>query len=298
MSLTIVSLDNIVVENKDVIGENPLWNPVEKMLYWADIIKGSIYRYDPKSGRHEEYYKGETFGGFCFQKDGSLLLFGENGSVKKLKDSKLTTIIEEIPAERGTRFNDVIADPAGRVYCGTVPHGAQKEVPKGETELAHIYCLDIDGSITKLIDVGISNGFGFTPNQKQMYYTDTLAREVLLADYDKETGNLKNHSVFVKNPSFMGLPDGMTVDKEGYVWIAYWDGGCLVRYTPEGEEDLRFQFPAKKVTSIIFGGENYQDIYVTTGGGDKKEEGDGAGALFRLDLGIQGVPEFLSKIVL
>lgn len=91
----------------------------------------------------------------------------------------------------------------------------------------------------------------------------------------------------------------MTVDAEGYVWSARWDGGCLVRYTPDGTEDRRIDFPAKKVSSVVFGGEDYTDIYVTTAGGNKKEiEGSGAGALFRLNFGIQGVPEFSSKIAL
>jgi D-xylono/L-arabinono-1,4-lactonase len=89
----------------------------------------------------------------------------------------------------------------------------------------------------------------------------------------------------------------MTVDAEGYIWSARWDGGCLVRYAPDGTEDLRITFPAKKVSCVIFGGDDYTDMYVTTAGGQNKaEEGSGAGALFRLNLGIKGVPEFRSRI--
>ena len=91
----------------------------------------------------------------------------------------------------------------------------------------------------------------------------------------------------------------MKVDVEGYVWSARWDGGCLVRYAPDGREVLRISFPARKVSSVTFGGTDYADIYVTTAGGDDKaQEGPGAGALFRLNLGIQGVPEFPSRIAL
>jgi len=89
----------------------------------------------------------------------------------------------------------------------------------------------------------------------------------------------------------------MTVDAEGYVWSARWDGGCLVRYTLDGTEDRRVRFPARKVSSVTFGGEDYTDLYVTTAGGDNKaQEGPGAGALFRLRLGVRGVPEFPSRI--
>ena len=94
-----------------------------------------------------------------------------------------------------------------------------------------------------------------------------------------------------------GIPDGMTVDAQGYVWSARWDGGCLVRYAPDGTEERRIAFPARKVSSATFGGEGYADIYVTTAGGDRKEtEGEGAGALFRIPPGIRGVEEFYSRV--
>ena len=89
----------------------------------------------------------------------------------------------------------------------------------------------------------------------------------------------------------------MTVDAEGCVWSARWDGWCLVRYAPDGTELQRIKFPAKKVSSVIFGGPDYTDMYVTTAGGNNKaENGPGAGALFRLRLGIQGVPEYVSRV--
>jgi D-xylonolactonase len=93
------------------------------------------------------------------------------------------------------------------------------------------------------------------------------------------------------------MPDGMTVDAQGYVWSARWDGGCLVRYTSDGVLERRIDFPAKKVSSVTFAGPDYTDIYITTAGGDNKAvEGTGAGALFRLNLGIPGVPEFPSRV--
>jgi D-xylonolactonase len=148
-----------------------------------------------------------------------------------------------------------------------------------------------------LDDVDISNGMGFTPDRKQMYYTDTPKREIYLFDYDQDTGDITSRRVFVRTPEGEGMPDGMTVDAEGYIWSARWDGSCLVRYSPDGREDRRIEFPAKKVSSVIFGGEDYTDMYVTTAGGDNKtEEGSGAGALFRINVGIRGVPEFPSQI--
>jgi D-xylonolactonase len=279
----------IVADHKSVVGECPLWNPFDNKLYWIDIPKGSILRYDPETGNYEEFYTGEVIGGFTIQEDGALLLFLERGAVKILKDGEATTVINKISEELDTRFNDVIADPEGRVFCGTMPAKDHK---------ARLYRLDADGSITRILDgIGISNGMGFTPDRKQMYFTDSPGGKIYQFEYDQKTGEIKNQRVFVTVSDSEGVPDGMTVDKEGCIWSARWDGGCLIRYKPDGKEDLRIQFPVKKISSVTFGGKNYRDIYVTTAGGDKREEeGSGAGALFYLNLDIQGLPEYLSKI--
>jgi len=273
------------------VGEGPLWHPDEKRLYWVDIPNGRLFRYDPVTGQHEMCYEGRPIGGFTIQADGALLLFQDKGTVTLWRDGEMETLIEDIPAERETRFNDVIADPAGRVFCGTMPTPERS---------GRLYRLDPDGTLTEVVDgVGVSNGLGFTPNRKQMYYTDTTKHVIYLFDYDEVSGEISNRRDFVRVPQVEGEghPDGMTVDAEGYVWGARWDGGCLVRYAPDGAEVQRVTFPAKKVSCPTFGGEDYTDIYITTANIQGKEiEGPGAGALFRVNLGIKGVPEFRSKI--
>jgi D-xylonolactonase len=280
----------LIADYECVVGEGPLWHPGEGRLYWVDIHNGRIFRYSLTTGKHERCYEGEVVGGFTIQEDGALLLFMAKGAVAIWREGKkLDYVIDEIPDERDSRFNDVIADPAGRVFCGTMPT---------KDRLGRLYRLEANGTPTKLLDgIGISNGMGFTPDRKKMYYTDSRKNEIYLFDYNQATGAITNQRLFVRTSEGGGIPDGMTVDKEGYVWSAMWDGGCLVRHTPDGALERRIEFPAKKVSSVTFGGRDYTDIYVTTAGGDnKKEEGAGAGALFRLRLGIQGVPEFPSKI--
>ena len=279
----------LVADYACVTGEGPMWHPMGKRVYWVDIPAGRMFRFDPATARHEQCYQGEQIGGFTVQADGALCLFMAHGAVRIWRDGFVRTILEEIPDEVTTRFNDVIADPMGRVFCGTMP---TKE------RLGRLYRLDPDGVLTLLLEgIGCSNGMGFTPDGKHMYYTDSTRHEIYLFDYDAPSGAIANQRLFVRTPSDQGLPDGMTVDAEWYVWSARWDGGCLVRYAPEGREVMRVRFPARKVSSVVFGGDNCTDMYVTTAGGNKKEqEGSGAGALFRLNLGIQGVPEFLSRI--
>lgn len=282
----------LIADYKCECGEGPLWHPMEKRVYWLDIVNPRMFWYDPATGHHEQFDVGRVVGGFTIQADGSLLLFMDRGTVATWKNGKLRTIVEDIPDERETRFNDVFADSAGRVFCGTMP---TKDRP------GRLYRLDRDGSIHMVLDgIGCSNGMGLTLDRKGLYYTDSEAYEIYLFDYDAATGDLSNKRIFVKHGKELGLPDGMTVDAQGYVWSAHWDGNCLIRYNPKGEEVARIQFPAKKVSSVIFGGDDYGDMYVTTAGGDNKPvEGEGAGALFRLRVpGVRGLPEYYSRILL
>ncbi len=279
----------LIADYACVVGEGPLWHAAERRLYWTDILAGRLYRYEPATGRHEQIYQGPQVGGFTVQADGALLLFLERGAIKTWREGKLETILEEIPDERASRFNDVIADPEGRVFCGTMP---------SPDRLGRLYRLDPDGTLFKILDgIGISNGMGFTPDLRQLYYTDSAKREIYVFDYNRATGNLTNQRVLIRTEEDLGIPDGMTVDAEGCLWSARWDGSMLVRYRPDGTEERRIQFPAKKVSCPTFGGPNFGDLYVTTAGGDKKNtDGPLAGALFRLRLGIKGVPEFVSRI--
>ncbi len=271
-------------------GEGPLWHPGEQRLYWVDIPAGRIFRYDPATGDHEQIYQGDVIGGFTIQEDGSLLLFGEKGAVRHWRDGRVTPVIEEIPGEEAGRFNDVIADPAGRVFCGTMPAGERA---------ARLYRLDTDGSLTTVLEgVGLSNGMGFSPDRSIFYFTDSNNRVIYRFNYDRESGELSNQQVFARIDQGDAVPDGMTVDAAGYIWSARWDGSRLVRYSPNGVEERVIEFPTKKVSSVTFGGPDYTDMYVTTAGGRNKDEnGTHAGALFRVRIdGIRGVPEFPSRI--
>jgi len=270
-------------------GENPLWHPLEKQLYWCDIPNGRIFRYDPASGTHEKCYEGRPVGGFTFQSDGSLLLFMDRGTIANWWDGELTEVGSEIEAERSSRFNDVIADPVGRVFCGTMSSDEKK---------GSLYRLDLDGTLHLVLnDIGCSNGMAFSPDQRSFYYTDSFAREIYIFDYNIEDGNISNQRIFARLAESEGLPDGATVDAEGHLWSAIWDGACVVRFLPDGRIDTKISLPTRKTSSLAFGGSDYTDIYVTTAGGNtKQEDGPQAGALFRLKTRTRGVPEFFSRI--
>lgn len=273
-------------------GENPLWHPTQRRLYWTDIPAGCLFRYDPVTGHSEQCYSGPPVGGFTIQADGALLLFMACGAIARWNDGQVDYLIDEIPAERDNRFNDVIADPLGRVFCGTV------STPAGERP-GRLYRLDTDGSLHCLLEgIGISNGMGFTPDHQHFYHTDSAARTIYQFKYHADTGALTHRQQWLRTPRRAGVPDGLTVDAQGYVWSARWDGSALYRYTSANVEQQRIAFPARKVSSLTFGGDDLCDIYVTTAlhGGSRLQEGPGAGGLFRLRLGIAGLPEFPSRI--
>merc|ERR1711964_895814 len=139
-----IKMVELIADYECITGENPMWHPLENRVYWLDIPTGRLFRYDPQSGEHENFFTHtEDIGGFTIQLDGSLLLFMARGAIGILQGNLISYIIDEIPEEKASRFNDVMADQEGRVFCGTMPQ---------EGKLGTLYRLDTDGSIHPLLD--------------------------------------------------------------------------------------------------------------------------------------------------
>lgn len=270
-------------------GEGPLWHPEEKKLYWTDIPNSKIFSYDPATNQTETFNTDMPVGGFTLHEDGRLLLFMAEGAVKLWHRDRMETMIDSLPEEHGNRFNDVIADPEGRIFCGVM------STPK---RAGRLYRLDPNGKISVIIEnTGTANGMGFSPDLKTMYFCDSGKSEIYAFDYNRQDGTLSNMRTIVKATPADGKPDGMTVDAEGLLWSARWNGYCLIRHKPDGTEIHRIKFPVKNISCVAFGGSDYTDMYVTTAGGhNTAENGPLAGSLFRLNIGIKGRPEFRSRI--
>ena len=178
-----------VADTRCRTGEGPLWHEREQRLYWVDIPEGRLYRYDPAAGAHEQVFQGEPIGGFTVQADGSLLLFMARGAIAVWREGQpLCPVVEEIPVERESRFNDVVADPEGRVFCGTMP---------GPDGGGRLYRLDRDGTLTELLDgVGLPNGMDFSPDGRLLYFVDSKAGTIWRFDYDRATGELAGRRPF------------------------------------------------------------------------------------------------------
>lgn len=276
------------------IAEAPLWHPEERRLYWVDAPAGRLFRLDPGSGAYELAYAGEPIGGLCLRSDGALLLFQARGAIRMWRRGHVRTLLEEIPEERATSFNDVIAAPGGRVLAGVMAVRG----PYGEVMRAgRLYRIERDLSRTLVLEgPTVPNGMGFAPGCATLYFSDSRAHEISRFDYDRSTGALTGRRCFVRTRAGEGRPDGLTVDDEGHVWSASWDGGCVVRYRPDGTEARRIPLPVRKVSSLAFGGDGYSDLFITTAGGGTNAEHPLAGAIFHIRPGVRGVPEFRSLL--
>ncbi|MGI9253056.1 MAG: SMP-30/gluconolactonase/LRE family protein [Thermomicrobiales bacterium] len=281
---------DLIAHEKCETTEGPLWHEDEQALYFLDIPPGKLFRHEPGTGETRLVHDaGEAVGGFTLQDDGAFLLFGNEGSIRLLKGGEVTTLRGSIEDEAGSRFNDVIADPDGRVFCGTMPHDKRP---------GRLYRLDTDGTLTLVLeDAGLSNGMGFSPELDAFYHTDSDKGTITRFDYHRRTGELSKPKVIVTVPAADGVPDGMAIDAIGTIWSGIWDGQNLVRFGPEGTVMEKVWFPARKVSSVTFGGEGYTDAYVTlAGGNDPDNEGGSAGAVYKADLGVAGRAPFRSRI--
>lgn len=268
-------------------GEGPLWHPERGLLYWIDVDTGDMYAYDPKERSASRVQQGEIIGGTTLQENGQLLLFMQRGQIALWSpDGGLEVRREQTAGAENTRFNDVIADPEGRVFAGTMPEGDQP---------GKFYRLDTDGSIRVVLEaVGQPNGMGFSPDRQTFYLTDTRNRCIESFRYDQQSGELRERKKFIKTPEEHGQPDGMTVDHQGNLWLALWDGSGILRYDPQGKLIEKLDLPVHNVTSLTFVGNS---AYVTSAGGaHRPEAGERAGALFQLETDVSAPAEFRSRI--
>lgn len=269
-------------------GENPLWDPAHECLYWTDIPAGRLYKYDPRSGKASSLYEGPPVGGFTQEADGTLMLFRVHDIARRYPDGRVKPVIE-LPPDGAERFNDVIADPEGRVFAGRMA----KDENKGA-----LYRIDPDGSLHKLFSgCATPNGMGFSLDLATFYFTCTRSRTLYRFRYDRATGEISDRQVFYRADEKEGLPDGLTVDEAGNLWSARYDGSAILKHAPDGRVLERIAVPAPKVTSIAFGGIEMDTLFITTAGGEPgKETIDGA--LFAVPTSTRGRLDFRSKLLL
>jgi sugar lactone lactonase YvrE len=246
---------------KAVLGEGPYWVPEDDCLLWVDIDRGQLHRTYLPSGNTDTLNLEAASAAFPAV-GGGLLTAGGSTLLLHLPAERgqqwVTRVVAEVPARDGVRFNDAGVDPAGRVWVGSM-HTAESEA------LGELYRLGPGGALTTVIKgVTVSNGLGWSPDGGQMYYVDSPVRRIDMFDYDPATGEAFQRRVFADLSAFDGVPDGLTVDADGYVWVAVWGGSVLRRFAPDGTQDAVVPMPVSQPTSMAFGGPGLADLFVTT----------------------------------
>jgi D-xylonolactonase len=277
------------------VGEGLLWHPNAQLLLFLDIPAGIVYAYDPARNQHRLLTRGRPTGGMTLQEDGSVLLFQDRRIARLGLDGTLLEVASGLCAEN-ERFNDVIADPAGRVFAGAMGGNGR------------LFCFHPDGRVEQIMDsLGIPNGMGFSPDLNYFYMIDSVPHVIHRFEYDAATGAISNREAFIEIPAGEGLPDGMTIDTAGFLWVAIWFGACLKRFAPDGTLDREIQFPVSQISSVTFGGEDFSDIFVTSthsNGADylappnyDHSARPRGGSLYKFRIeGVRGKPEYRSRL--
>lgn len=251
------------------LGEGPLWNANRQKLFWTDIPNRKIWVYDPARQDSSLFWQGEhEVGGFAFTRKGGMVLCTDKGvhlleaeQVGKL-DAKPRKIVD-VPLDKDERFNDITVDPKGRIFAGTLRDDATNGT---------LYRIEKDREpIVILTGLGCSNGMVFTMDEKKFFHTESMTKTITSYDYDESSGRVSHAKVFFRGDESQGLPDGMTIDTEDNIWAAFWGESCIRRFDRDGKVIEKISVPAIQPSSVMFGGKDLSDLYITTaceGGAD------------------------------
>ena len=249
-----------VVDCRDLLGESPIWCPVDQRLYWLDIKGQTISWFTPATGEYKQVPVEEQPGALVLRERGGMVVAFFGGFRFFDPETGAVETIHEVDTDvADSRLNDGRCDRQGRFWAGSMDNAMTGRA------VGSLYRLDHDLRLHKA-DSGIivSNALAFSPEGDVMYFGD-LGRDVIWAyDLDTATGEISNKRVFAGPGSAPGLPDGSTVDSEGYVWSARWKGWCLARFAPDGTLDRTVEIPLQLITCPMFGGPDLDVLYVTT----------------------------------
>ncbi|MHB8301737.1 MAG: SMP-30/gluconolactonase/LRE family protein [Acidobacteriaceae bacterium] len=273
-----------------VVGESPVWHPGEQRLYWIDIQGKQIHRFDPAARNNESFDLPEIVTCIQLRASGGLVLTLKKNfafydpATNRLQ--KLAGVEADLPENR---FNDGKCDPQGRFWAGTMDAKDWKK-PSG-----NLFRMDSDRTVTKMqTHVICSNGSGWSPDGRTMYYTESFRYAIFAYDFDQDNGSISNRRTFAEiDPHSGGFPDGMTVDAEGFVWSNLVGLGKILRYDPAGKIERIVELPVPRATDCTFGGKDLKTLYATsareTMTPEQLQQAPLSGGLFAVDTGLRGL---------
>ncbi len=275
------------------LGEGCRWHSGEQQLYWVDIRNNCFYRWDTTSEQPQRHELGVATGVVGFRAQGGLVMGTKRGFAFWDVQSGVRFIGNPEEGKEEMRFNDGLVDSRGRFWGNTMTENDANRT----TMLGSLYRLDPDGSM-KTMDTGfpLPNGLGWSPDDCLMYLTDSQLRKIFVYDFDVESGSIANRRTFVEVPESEGVPDGLTIDADGYVWSAHWGGWKVVRYAPDGSVDREIHVPVSQPSCCVLGGAQLNKLYITTAWEHMSEEARKqqpfSGDLFWVVTDVKGLPGY------
>jgi len=283
-----------VLDAKATLGEGPLWDAEQKVLWWIDIEEGIVNRYDPRDGSNKRFVIGQRVGTVVRRTKGGLLLATENGFATYDPGSgTLEPICDPEAHLAQNRFNDGKCDPAGRCWAGTT------NLDPLNHSTGALYTLDAQLSVKKHFGgVGVSNGIVWSRDATTMYYIDSMIGSIDAFDFHRESGTLGTRRSVFTVPDDMGIADGMAIDAGDQLWVAFWGGWCVAQIDPAAGRLVRkIELPVAQVTACAFGGDDLRDLYITTARDGLDEAGQleqpEAGNLFMARTPVCGTESFM-----
>lgn len=281
---------NCVARLRSLLGEGPCWVEREQALYWVDILAPAVHRFDPATGG-DEAFAAESMVSIAVPRARGGLLLATQGGLELVDPltHRRTPFAHPEEGRPANRYNDGKCDRRGRLWIGTLDMGTAPN--RGS-----LFRVDPDGGSQRM-DTGftVANGLGWSPDNTRMYFTDTSRRTVYVYDFDLARGEIAHRRPFVQLREGEGMPDGLTVDADGFVWVAIWDGWMIVRYDPEGRVVQRVPLPVPRPTSCCFGGADLRTLFITTASVRLPEQSLAdaplSGALFACTPGVAGLAE-------
>jgi sugar lactone lactonase YvrE len=247
---------DIALRGEPALGEGPTWDAGTGSLVWVDILGSTVHRFDPGPGTDEVTSVPQHVGAAKPRTNGGLVLNLRDGVGLLEPSGELRWLVYW--AREGMRGNDAAVDPAGRLWAGTMRYDQQP----GGGFLARV---GPGGQATVVLPaVTISNGTGWSPDERRMYYVDSPTRRIDVFDFETDTGEATDRRTWTEIADTDGVPDGLCVDADGCVWVAVHGAGQVRRYTPDGRLDRTIEVPARQTTACCFGGPDLSDLYVTT----------------------------------
>lgn len=266
-----------------LLGESPVWDAARGELVWVDIERGLVHRRRP-DGAEASFHVGQPVGCAVPRAGGGLALALRDGFALVPASGgppRLAAAVEQHRSD--TRMNDGGCDSRGRLWAGTMSLA-------GDTRTAALYRLDADLTVTRVLPgLSISNGLAWSPDDQLMYHVDTARRRIDVYEFDADDGAIRCRRAAIAVAPEHGRPDGLTVDADGGIWVALWEGGALQRYSPDGRLDARVEIPVSRVTSCCFGDPDLGTLYVTTASRGVEHE-PLAGSVFAYRPGVNGLP--------